>query len=238
MRKILIIEDEAAIRENTQEILEAQGFEVIGADNGIVGLRLAKSKLPDLILCDVIMPELNGFETLSALRQDATTELIPLIFLTAKASREDLRQGMELGADDYLTKPFTAEELLGAVASRLKLQERLIRQSANERQQAKKLKQEMHNNQRKLQESQQLESVKSDLLQKLSQDLRNPLSNINMAIHLLEKAASEEERGRYISILQEECTREIQLLNEFDHLQKLLTPENTQLLQRFRLLGN
>lgn len=238
MKKILIIEDDVAIRDNTQEMLETRGFQVLVAENGRIGLQIACSKLPDLILCDVMMPELDGYGVLRGLRQNTATETIPVIFLTAKATRSDIRYGMDLGADDYLAKPFTAEELLGAIASRLERQSQLLRQQMEERSQARKLRQEVNQSQQKLQETQQLETLKTELLQKLAQDLRNPLSNINMAIHLLQEATTAEDRDRYLGILQQECTREIQLLNEVDHLQKLLTPENTQLLKRFNLLGN
>lgn len=119
MSKILVIEDEKHVRENISDLLEIENFEVIAAENGRVGLQLAQELLPDLIVCDVTMPELTGHDVLKALRQNIATAKIPLIFLTAKASRSDFRQGMELGADDYLTKPFTREELLGAIATRL-----------------------------------------------------------------------------------------------------------------------
>ncbi len=107
MKKILVIEDEEFVRENIVELLDAEGFEVIGAEDGRMGLNLAKAMVPDLILCDVMMPELDGYGVLTALRQDSILAAVPFIFLTAKAAKADLRQGMELGADDYLTTPFT-----------------------------------------------------------------------------------------------------------------------------------
>lgn len=122
MKKILLIEDEQQVRENIQELLEAAGFEVIEAKNGHIGIDLAKAREPDLILCDVMMPEMDGFGVLTALRQDSVMASIPFIFLTAKAAKSDFRQGMDMGADDYITKPFTRAELLGAIASRLKKQ--------------------------------------------------------------------------------------------------------------------
>jgi diguanylate cyclase len=132
MTKILIIEDMESLREETIEALSYEGFDVIGAENGAVGVKLALEHLPNLIICDVMMPELDGYETLTTLRQESSTATIPFIFLTAKADKADMRQGMELGADDYLTKPFTIEELLSAIAARLKkqatLQERVDRE--------------------------------------------------------------------------------------------------------------
>lgn len=119
MNSILVIEDEAKIRSNIQEILDLGDYEAIVAENGRVGLELAKKHLPDLIICDVMMPEMDGFTVLKHLQEQAETALIPLIFLTAKVEKADMRQGMKLGADDYLTKPFTVEELLEAVTARL-----------------------------------------------------------------------------------------------------------------------
>ncbi|MGJ5675327.1 MAG: EAL domain-containing response regulator [Nostochopsis sp.] len=122
MTKILVIEDEHAVRENIIELLEAEDFETIGATNGQVGIKLALTEVPDLILCDLMMPELDGYGVLINLRQEALTAAIPFIFLTAKSTKTDFRQGMELGADDYLTKPFTRAELLSAIDGRLQKQ--------------------------------------------------------------------------------------------------------------------
>lgn len=122
MTKILVIEDEELVRENILELLDAEGLEGIGAENGRIGVDLAREQKPDLILCDVMMPGLDGYGVLSALRQNPGLATIPFIFLTAKAAKADFRQGMELGADDYLTKPFTRAELLGAIATRLRKQ--------------------------------------------------------------------------------------------------------------------
>lgn len=119
MSKILVIEDEFLIRENLIERLGAEGFDTLGAENGSDGIKLAIADKPDLIICDVMMPEVDGYEVLKTLRQNPNTAAVPFIFLTAKADKAALRQGMELGADDYLTKPFTKTELLGAVATRL-----------------------------------------------------------------------------------------------------------------------
>lgn len=119
MRKILVIEDERASRKLIVRLLQAEGFEAIGAENGNVGLQLALQECPDLILCDIMMPEIDGYEVLSRLQQDPGTAMIPVICLTAQNDRSDLRRGMELGANDYLTKPFTTSELLSAIATQL-----------------------------------------------------------------------------------------------------------------------
>jgi len=127
--KILVIEDEESIRENILDLLEAENFEGIGAINGQVGIKLANEQIPDLILCDMMMPEVDGHGVLKALRSEPLTATIPFIFLTAKADKSDIRTGMELGADDYITKPCTPQELLKAIAIRLEKQKTISRQS-------------------------------------------------------------------------------------------------------------
>jgi DNA-binding response OmpR family regulator len=122
MRKILLIEDNTEIRENTAEILELDGYQVITAENGKAGVELALKETPDLIICDIMMPVLDGYGVLHLLSKHAGTESIPFIFLTAKADRGDYRKGMEMGADDYITKPFEDVELLNAIESRFKKQ--------------------------------------------------------------------------------------------------------------------
>lgn len=129
MAKILVIEDEESIRENILDLLEAENFEGIGAINGKVGIKLANEQIPDLILCDMMMPEVDGHGVLKALRSEPLTATIPFIFLTAKADKSDIRTGMELGADDYITKPCTPQELLKAIAIRLEKQKTISRQS-------------------------------------------------------------------------------------------------------------
>lgn len=119
-RKILVIEDDNDVRENTAEILELANYEVITAENGRRGVELARTHHPDLVLCDIMMPELDGYGVLHLLGRDPATAEIPFIFLSAKAERGDIRKGMELGADDYLTKPFEESELLNAIEGRLR----------------------------------------------------------------------------------------------------------------------
>lgn len=119
MEKILVIEDSAQNRDLFIEALEAEGFHTIGAENGLVGVQRAQDGLPDLVICDIMMPQLDGYGVLSTLRQDPVTAIIPFIFLTAKGTKAEIRQGMEMGADDYLTKPCTVKELLGAIAAGL-----------------------------------------------------------------------------------------------------------------------
>jgi CRP-like cAMP-binding protein len=125
MKTILVIEDNTDIRENTAEILTLADYRVLTAANGKEGVALAKQEKPDLILCDIMMPELDGYGVLRILGSSSETDQIPFIFLTAKAEKEDFRKGMNLGADDYLTKPFDDLSLLDAIELRLRKSERL-----------------------------------------------------------------------------------------------------------------
>lgn len=123
MKKILLIEDNIDVRENTAEILLLAQYEVTTAVNGKEGVALAQTEKPDLIICDIMMPVLDGHGVLHMLSKNEATSSIPFIFLTAKAERSDFRKGMEMGADDYLTKPFDDIELLSAIEARLKKNE-------------------------------------------------------------------------------------------------------------------
>lgn len=124
-KKILIIEDNEDIRESSIEILELAGYDVLQAENGKIGVEIAQQQLPDMILCDIMMPELDGYGVLYLLSKNQETANIPFIFLTAKAERADMRKGMEMGADDYLTKPFDDMELLNTIESRFHKKEKL-----------------------------------------------------------------------------------------------------------------
>lgn len=132
MTKILVIEDELPIRSKIETILEYEGYDVVGAGDGVEGVKLAQTESPDLVICDVLMPEMNGYGALSALRSNVSTAAIPVIFLTAAASRADMRKGMELGADDYITKPYTVDELLTAVRTRLLRRDTIRRTKADD----------------------------------------------------------------------------------------------------------
>ncbi|WP_094673635.1 response regulator [Hydrocoleum sp. CS-953] len=155
MKKILVIEDDKSILTIITDILEAEDFMVIGAKNGRVGIEKAQQEVPDLIICDVMMPEVDGYGVLKSLRENLVTEAIPFIFLTAKSTKADLREGMELGADDYLTKPFTRDELMKAINTRLDKQ-RVIERRTQE----------------------QLDDLRSSITLSLPHELRTPLNGI------------------------------------------------------------
>jgi DNA-binding NarL/FixJ family response regulator len=123
MKKILIIEDEPEMRKNITALLRYYEYQPVAAENGRAGVEAARREKPDLILCDVMMPDLNGYSVLQTLQTDAALARIPFIFLTAKGEKDDLRSGMNLGADDYLTKPFVNADLVRAIEARLRRSE-------------------------------------------------------------------------------------------------------------------
>lgn len=131
MKKILLIEDNPEIRENTSEILSLAGYDVSTAENGKIGVDIAQKTKPDLIICDIMMPELDGYGVLHILNKNEETSAIPFIFLTAKTEKTDIRKGMTLGADDYLTKPFDDTDLLNAIETRLRKHELRSKQYDN-----------------------------------------------------------------------------------------------------------
>jgi signal transduction histidine kinase len=155
MKTILVIEDEKALLEPLLDLLTAENFEVLGTSDGKTGIELAKTHLPNLIISDIMMPDVDGFDVLRALRSSPATATIPFIFLTAKTDRRDWRQGMELGADDYLTKPFSRSQLLKAISVQLEKQVAIDQQ-----------------------QSQKLDRLRSSIALSLPLELRSPLNNI------------------------------------------------------------
>ncbi len=164
MTRILLIEDEAALREEVLDWLKFEGFEPIEAVNGVDGVDKARLHRPEIILCDISMPKMDGYEVLVALRQNVETTHIPFIFLTARADKTFMRHGMELGADDYLTKPFSRGELLSAIRARLDRHEALSQVFG-----------------------QDAEQVRSSLLDLVSKDLKAPVTSIRLVQDLIER---------------------------------------------------
>ena len=155
MRKILIIEDDTDIRKNIIDLLDEEGYKAVGAVDGEDGIRKIWEELPDLVICDILMPAVDGYAVLNVMTKNALTSSIPFIFLSAKSQRDDLRKGMTLGADDYITKPFTRDELLQAISTRLAKQDLLVSKA-----------------QKKLSE------LRTNISQSLPQELLGPLSII------------------------------------------------------------
>ena len=217
MTKILVIEDELFVRENIVDLLEAEDFDVFSTENGILGILWAQENLPDLVICDVMMPEINGHDVLAEMRQIPETSLTPFIFLTAMADKGDIRHGMELGADDYLTKPFTRGELLSAINSRLAKQAKLMEQYDREHQRSKILEQ-------KVRELEQLQ-----IKQEISQEYRQALLKLSTAINLLEKIQPGQKSDLKIQIVRKACSREIALLKQVPNLPTQISSKNPTL---------
>ncbi|MGF1459918.1 MAG: response regulator transcription factor [Leptolyngbyaceae cyanobacterium] len=229
MTKILIIEDDPSVLDNLEDILTLEDFVVITATNGREGIEAALKHQPALVLCDVMMPEIDGYEVVSVLRDKPETQNTPFIFLTAKADRLDQREGMESGADDYLTKPFRPNEVLRAIKVRLDRHARLMGAYHDETKRTQSL-------EKQLQENSELATIKETLLTKLSQNLREPLGNVNLALHMLGKASTDAERARYLTILKQEYAREMRLLKDVANVQEMVTSDNLQVLRKFNLL--
>jgi two-component system, sensor histidine kinase and response regulator len=179
MKKILVIEDNRSIRESILHLLEAEGFQAITAADGQAGTQVAREHLPDLILCDVVMPGLDGYGVLSNLRQHPDTAMIPFIFLTSESAKESFRHGMQLGADDYLTKPCSAEELLGAITSRFDKQAAIINHSQK-----------------------QLDNLRTSIALSLPHEFRTPLNGILGLTEVLIEDHAQIDRQEILDIAQ------------------------------------
>ncbi len=173
--KILIIEDESLLRAEVAEWLTFEGYEVLTAENGAEGVELALRQLPDLIICDITMPQMDGYGVLLELRSNPVTARIPFIFTTARAAHEDIRKGMAAGADDYITKPFTHEELMQSVESRL--QKKTLEDQERRH--------EVDQLQESLAQEHEQRLLKGKLVAMFSHDFRNPLSSIMASNSLL-----------------------------------------------------
>lgn len=191
MTKILVIEDETVLRGEMMRWLTFEGYEVTGAEDGIAGVERAIRELPDLIISDITMPRLDGYGVLLEMRANPASAHIPFIFVTARASREDLRQGMALGADDYITKPFSNPELLQAVQARLK--KKNAQQSHYELQLEQFQKALLQENEKRL--------LKAKLIAMFSHDLDNQISVVLSSITLLRTYADRLDEKRRLEKL-------------------------------------
>jgi signal transduction histidine kinase len=213
MARILIVDDDAALREVVRLSLETAGHDVLEAADGAQGVEMALSHLPELVLCDVRMEKMDGYGTLMAMRQHSATASLPFILMTGQADTEGMRQGMELGADDYLPKPFRVDQLLGAVDARLKKQQRL-------RDQAEK----------------QLAELRANISLALPHELLTPLNGIlGFADIMASDAASlkPEDIGTMASAIRESAERLHRLIQNFLLLSHLeLHRDNRQVLMK------
>lgn len=164
MTKILVVEDEQPLLNDMVEMLEYSSFEVNGTSDGYAAIEFARTERPDLILCDITMPEIDGYEVLRQLREQPDTAGIPFIFITAKSDRHSLRQGMTMGADDYLTKPFTFDELMSAINGRLQRHQTLL-ESAESR----------------------IDTLKQQLARMVTHELRTPLVSMTTVLKVISR---------------------------------------------------
>ncbi len=178
MTRILVIEDDRQIRINIVEVLSYQDYTLFEAENGLVGVQVAKECLPDLIICDINMPEMDGYEVLQALRDESQTATIPFIFLTAQTDKLSMRHGMDLGADDYLTKPFSLDELLAAIKARFEKHALLIKEN-----------------------EQKLNTLRGNILHALPHELRTPLTGILGAAELIVDMGDMLDRDKIIDMV-------------------------------------
>jgi two-component system, OmpR family, alkaline phosphatase synthesis response regulator PhoP len=211
MFQILVIEDELTVRENIVDLLEAEDYKVITTGNGFRGLVWASENIPDLIISDITMPEIDGHDILRALRQSPVTASIPFIFLSALSDKSDIRHGMNLGADDYLTKPYSRADLLNAVALRIKKHKMLL--------------------QPKLSDSKEVKAVLAPV-DILMQQFDNAAPKIHIAIHMLKDLKPGVRRDQCIELLREFCTEEIELLNQIPNVEEFLPLEDINLLRQ------
>jgi signal transduction histidine kinase len=205
--QVLVIEDEADVRSNIIEILGSGGFETIDAPNARLGLDLARVHSPDLILCDIKMPDLDGYHVLQEIRSHPKTATIPFIFLSAKTYPTDLRQGMNLGADDYLTKPFRRLELLETISARLKKHQTLVQ-----------LEQQMKDLQAQT-------CQRGELLNTITHDLRAPLTTIKVALQMMDTLP--DKRQQYMDIALAGCEQCDELIQNLLDLYQLEAGETT-----------
>jgi two-component system, OmpR family, alkaline phosphatase synthesis response regulator PhoP len=229
-RKILVIEDERTTLNSIVEFLLSEGFDAIGAENGRLGIELAHKHLPALIICDILMPELDGYDVLTYLQQDQETAGIPFIFLTATTDSSSFRLGMEMGADDYLRKPVTSAELRAAIASRLRKQEVTIH-SYSSYSVAESQPSSISNC-----DPEQLKDyskAQNSLFEFLLQGVKPSISRLNQEMSEFRETLTESKQQEHLDNLEKEFARLLSVVNQVSELHQILTPENTKILSQF-----
>ncbi len=226
-RKVLVIEDEKTTLNSIVEFLLSEGFEAMGAENGREGIELAQKHLPSLIICDILMPDLDGYDVLTYLQQDPNTAAIPFIFLTATTDSSSFRLGMEMGADDYLRKPVTSAELRAAIASRLRKQEVTISNYLTGESDAQEDLED------KMEQLQSFSAAQSSLFKFLLQGIKPSITQLNQELEELKETPMDSQQEEHLNNLQKEFTRLLAVVNQVSELHKILTPENTTVLSQF-----
>ncbi|VEP16618.1 Response regulator containing a CheY-like receiver domain and an HD-GYP domain [Hyella patelloides LEGE 07179] len=226
-RKILVIEDERTTLNSIVEFLLSEGFDALGAENGRDGIELAQKHLPALIICDILMPELDGYDVLTYLQQDTETAGIPFIFLTATTDSSSFRLGMEMGADDYLRKPVTSAELRAAIASRLRKQEATIQNYSITDLPTSDI---ADSDPEQLRE---YSNAQSSLFQFLLEGIKPSISRLNQEMSEFRETLTESKQQEHLDNLEKEFARLLSVVNQVSELHKILTPENTKILSQF-----
>ena len=226
-RKILVIEDEKTTLNSIIEFLLSEGFDAMGAENGREGIELAQKHLPSLIICDILMPDLDGYDVLTYLQQDPNTAAIPFIFLTATTDTSSFRLGMEMGADDYLRKPVTSAELRAAIASRLRKQEVTINNYMTGETDSQ------DDFEDKMEQLQNYSEAQSSLFKFLLQGIKPSINQLNQELEELKDTTIDSQQEEHLNNLQAEFTRLLAVVNQVSELHNILTPENTTVLSQF-----
>lgn len=231
---ILVIEDERLTRKNLVDFLMSEGFQTLEASNGRVGIELAQTHMPDLIICDILMPELDGYDVLITLQQQIETAAIPFIFLTVSATEDGFRQGLALGADDYLSKPVTSEQLRTAIAAQLKKAKPSLQaitepfantfseETAFQKYATDTIPLSKVSAMSVSRPSQSVDGVKAKLLETLCPILKQRLINLRGTVEELPLAPDTPQKQK----LRDEFVRFLSLVNEVTAIQKSLNPDN------------
>jgi two-component system, OmpR family, alkaline phosphatase synthesis response regulator PhoP len=236
LKKVLVIDDDPEIILNIQETLNSS-YKIYVAKNSVDSISVAKNIVPDIILCQHSSLPSKNFCPISMLREAGQTKNIPILLLLRDFNSNEIRRGFDLGADDYLTYPFDSEEISSVINLRIRRHEQHMLATNIDCIKDLQLQRELDVSRQKLKEVRQFNLIKSRLIGKISTNLRDPLSNINMATRMLLQCNDSEERNKYLNILESECAREIQILNEVDTLHSILTLDNMEVLNRFNLLS-
>lgn len=226
-RKILVIEDERTTLNSIVEFLLSEGFDAVGAENGRDGIELAQKHLPALIICDILMPELDGYDVLTYLQQDSETAGIPFIFLTATTDSSSFRLGMEMGADDYLRKPVTSAELRAAIASRLRKQEATLQNYSVSDLPTQEIVDSAPEQLR------DYSNAQSSLFQFLLQGVKPSIAKLNKEMSEFRETLTESKQQEHLDNLETEFARLLAVVERVSELHKILTPENTKILSQF-----
>ena len=216
MTKILVIEDEAQIRNDVMDWLRFENYEVYGAENGLIGLEIATREAPGLILCDINMPKMNGYDVLLEIRSNPILTATPFIFLTAASGHDDIRQGMELGADDYVTKPFTYQDVMHAVRTRLEKQETLQRLFQARIEYMDRL----------VEEEREKQQIKSQVTAMFVHDFRNPLAAMMSIVNTIRDYEARLDPDRKRAKLDQVMTLGKRLVRMMDEMLMISEMEN------------